>query len=124
MDQPLRSWVEEHALPGRRVAAERDLTGGYSNQNTLITMADGEQFVLRRYRGANACAVEAALAVRLTGVVPIPEVLPPTTPGRRPASRSCSRPSCPAGRSARCSPARPPPSWAARSAPRWPRSVR
>src|SRR4051812_13379009 len=75
MDQPLRSWVEEHALPGRRVVAERDLTGGYSNQNTLITMDDGGEFVLRRYRGANACAVETALAGRLTGVVPIPEVI-------------------------------------------------
>jgi aminoglycoside phosphotransferase (APT) family kinase protein len=75
MDQLLRSWVEGHALHGRRVVAERDLTGGYSNQNTLITMDDGGEFVLRRYRGANACAVETALAGRLTGVVPIPEVI-------------------------------------------------
>ena len=75
MDLSLRSWIEEQALPGRRVVAERDLTGGYSNQNTLITLDYGGEFVLRRYRGANACAVEAALAARLTGVVPIPEVI-------------------------------------------------
>jgi len=75
MDRSLRSWVEECALPGRRIVAERDLTGGYSNQNTLVTMDDGGEFVLRRYRGANACAVETALAGRLAGVVPIPEVI-------------------------------------------------
>jgi aminoglycoside phosphotransferase (APT) family kinase protein len=75
MDRLLRGWIEERVLPGRRVVTERDLTGGYSNQNTLITMDDGGQFVLRRYRGANACAVEAALARRLTGIVPIPRVV-------------------------------------------------
>jgi aminoglycoside phosphotransferase (APT) family kinase protein len=75
MEPTLREWIETEALPGRRMVAERTLTGGYSNHNVLVTMDDGRGFVLRRYLGANRCAVEAALARRLAGVVPVPEVV-------------------------------------------------
>jgi aminoglycoside phosphotransferase (APT) family kinase protein len=75
MEPTLREWIETDALPGRRIAGERTLTGGYSNHNVLVTMADGGRFVLRRYLGANRCTVEAALARRLAGVVPVPEVV-------------------------------------------------
>ncbi|GIF25514.1 aminoglycoside phosphotransferase (APT) family kinase protein [Actinoplanes tereljensis] len=68
-------WVETVALPGRRVVSSRELTGGYSNHNVLLTMDDGSRFVLRRYLGTNRCAVEVALASRLRGVVPVPEVV-------------------------------------------------
>ncbi|MFF5297502.1 phosphotransferase family protein [Paractinoplanes globisporus] len=74
MEPSLRSWIEAN-LAGHRVVAERDLTGGYSNHNIQLTTDDGAQFVLRRYLGANACAVESALARKLTGVVPVPEVI-------------------------------------------------
>ena len=82
MEPSLRSWIED-ALPGRRVVAERDLTGGYSNHNVQLTMDDGSAFVLRRYLGTNACAVEAALARRLTGVVPVPEVIAADETGKQ-----------------------------------------
>jgi aminoglycoside phosphotransferase (APT) family kinase protein len=71
----LRAWIENVALPGRTVVDAQSLTGGYSNDNRLITTADGGRFVLRRYLGGNACAVEAALAARLAGIVPVPEVI-------------------------------------------------
>jgi aminoglycoside phosphotransferase (APT) family kinase protein len=67
------SWVEKST--GGRIAGTRVLTGGYSNENTLVTMDDGGKFVLRRYLRRNSCAVEAALATRLAGVVPVPEVV-------------------------------------------------
>ncbi|MET7402683.1 aminoglycoside phosphotransferase family protein [Dactylosporangium sp. NPDC005572] len=73
--EPLRDWLACVALPGRRITGERSLTGGYSNDNTLLTTADGGAYVLRRYRRANACPVEAALARRLAGVVPVAEVV-------------------------------------------------
>ncbi|GIM90680.1 phosphotransferase family protein [Paractinoplanes toevensis] len=68
-------WVENVALPGRRVVSSRELTGGYSNHNVLVETDDGGRFVLRRYLGTNRCAVEVALAARLRGVVPVPEVV-------------------------------------------------
>ncbi|MFI5898251.1 phosphotransferase family protein [Actinoplanes sp. NPDC051513] len=83
MEPTLRDWIETEALPGRRVAGERTLTGGYSNDNVQVTIDDGRRFVLRRYRGANRCAVEAALARRLTGVIPVPEVVAADETGKR-----------------------------------------
>jgi phosphotransferase family enzyme len=68
-------WVETVALPGRRVVSSRVLTGGYSNHNELVETDDGGRFVLRRHLGTNRCAVEVALAARLRGVVPVPEVV-------------------------------------------------
>lgn len=71
----LREWIETDALPGRRVAGIRPLHGGYSNENTLVTMDDGHEYVLRRFLGTDRVEVEAALAARLAGVVPVPEVV-------------------------------------------------
>ena len=72
---PVLDWLTTVALPRRRVVAARALTGGYSNVNVLVTMAGGGEFVLRRYRRDNACAVEAALAARLDGVLPVAPVV-------------------------------------------------
>jgi fructokinase len=73
-DGRLHDWLLG-ALAGRRVVAARRLTGGYRNDNVLLTTADGVRAVLRRYRHGNRCAVEAALARRLAGVVPVAEVI-------------------------------------------------
>jgi aminoglycoside phosphotransferase (APT) family kinase protein len=75
LESPLRDWIEKVALPGATVTGARSLTGGYSNDNRLVTLADGREFVLRRYLGSNTCAVEAALAQRLAGTVGVPEVV-------------------------------------------------
>jgi aminoglycoside phosphotransferase (APT) family kinase protein len=71
----IRSWLTTVALPGRSIVAGRALTGGYSNDNIVVTMADGGEYVLRRYLRTNACAVEAALTARLAGVVPVAPVV-------------------------------------------------
>lgn len=71
----LREWVETEALPGRRVIEARTLSGGYSNENVLLTMDDGGAYVARRYLGADRSVVETALSRRLAGVVPVPEVV-------------------------------------------------
>jgi len=75
LEPRFRDWIEEVALPGRTVIAATSLTGGYSNDNRLVRTAAGGRFVLRRYLGANSCAVEAALAARLAGAVPVAEVI-------------------------------------------------
>jgi fructokinase len=68
-------------LPGDRVAATARLSGGYSNENLLVTTGR-DRYVLRRYPrrdapdAARTCAVEAALAARLAGTgVPVPEII-------------------------------------------------
>jgi aminoglycoside phosphotransferase (APT) family kinase protein len=66
----VRAW-----LPGRRIERTERLSGGYSNENVLIVTDDHERYVLRTYLHANRCAFEAALAARLEGVVPVPEVV-------------------------------------------------
>jgi aminoglycoside phosphotransferase (APT) family kinase protein len=71
----IRAWIENIALPRRRVVASKTLTGGYSNTNVHVVMDDGGEFVLRQYVRANSCAVEAALADRLTGLVPVAEAV-------------------------------------------------
>ncbi|MBL7257663.1 phosphotransferase family protein [Paractinoplanes lichenicola] len=68
-------WVENVALPGRRIVESRRLTGGYSNENTALTTDDGGRYVLRRYLRHNKCALESALAARLKGTVPVAEVV-------------------------------------------------
>ncbi|MBM2615936.1 phosphotransferase [Actinoplanes sp. LDG1-06] len=75
MDRSLAHWAETAALPGRRITATRTLTGGYSNDNTLLTTDDGSRYVLRRYLKANKCALEEAIARRVATVVPVPEVI-------------------------------------------------
>jgi aminoglycoside phosphotransferase (APT) family kinase protein len=66
-------WAE--SVTGLTVVSSRVLSGGYSNENTLLDMSDGSRLVLRRYPGSNRCAVETALAARLQGVVPVPPVV-------------------------------------------------
>ena len=75
LEPRLRDWVENVALPGRTVVDAHSLIGGYSNDNRLVTTADGDSFVLRRYLRGNSCAVETALAARLAQIVPVPEVI-------------------------------------------------
>jgi aminoglycoside phosphotransferase (APT) family kinase protein len=75
LEPQMQGWIETVALPGNKVVDTRPLTGGYSNDNSLVATADGAEYVLRRYLGSNSCAVEAALAERLTGVVPVAEVI-------------------------------------------------
>ncbi|GAB2570475.1 hypothetical protein Aab01nite_05990 [Paractinoplanes abujensis] len=75
MEQAVTHWVEHVALPGRRIVDARRLTGGYSNENTALTTDDGHRYVLRRYLRHNKCALEAALADRLKGTAPVPEVV-------------------------------------------------
>lgn len=70
-----REWLESVALAGRTITATKRLPGGYRNNNLLLECADGARFVLRRYPGENRCAVEAALAGLLDGVVPVAPVV-------------------------------------------------
>ena len=75
----LTGWLGT-VLPGRRVTGARRLSGGFSNENLLISTetggtGTGGRFVLRRYLRANRCAVEAALAARLAGIAPVPGVV-------------------------------------------------
>nr|WP_296076294.1 phosphotransferase [uncultured Actinoplanes sp.] len=75
LEPRIRDWIETVGLPGSKVTGSRPLTGGYSNDNTLVVTSDGGEYVLRRYLRTNSCAVEAALATRLAGVVPVAEVI-------------------------------------------------
>ena len=75
VDQGVPRWLADRALPGRRIVPTRQLTGGFRNDNLLLVTYTGQRYVLRRYRHGDRHAVEAALAHRLTGVVPVPEVL-------------------------------------------------
>jgi hypothetical protein len=49
--------------------------GGYTNDNILLLTLAGERYVLRRYLRRNTCALEAVLAARLSGTVPVPGVV-------------------------------------------------
>jgi aminoglycoside phosphotransferase (APT) family kinase protein len=75
LEPRIRDWIEAVALPGRKVTGARPLTGGFSNDNALVAASDGGEYVLRRYLRTNASAVEAALAARLSGIVPVAEVI-------------------------------------------------
>ncbi|MEO6087521.1 MAG: phosphotransferase [Umezawaea sp.] len=75
LDAGIAAWLANHALPGRRIERTRTLTGGYRNHNLQLVTDNGEQFVLRRFLHGNTCAIEAALAARLTGVAPVAEVI-------------------------------------------------
>ena len=75
LEPRIRDWIEAAALPGREVTGARPLIGGFSNDNSLVAASDGREYVLRRYLRTNSCAVEAALATRLTGVVPVAEAI-------------------------------------------------
>jgi len=71
----IRDWLARDALPGRKIITVRTLTGGYRNDNMLLVTRTGDRYVLRRYLRGNTCAAEAALAARLAGAVPVPEVV-------------------------------------------------
>jgi aminoglycoside phosphotransferase (APT) family kinase protein len=79
-DPRIRAWLAG-ALDGQRVATARPLAGGYRNDNVLLVTDTAGQYVLRRYRGTDirsarrTCGIEAALAARLRGVVPVAEVI-------------------------------------------------
>jgi aminoglycoside phosphotransferase (APT) family kinase protein len=79
-DPGVRVWLAR-ALAGQRIVAVRQLAGGYRNDNVLLVTDAAEKYVLRRYRGEDVeatgrtCGVEAALAARLRGIVPVPEVI-------------------------------------------------
>jgi fructokinase len=75
IDEPIRSWLSRDALPGHKIQHAEALAGGYSNANIMLVCDSGEQYVLRRYLNHNTCAVEAALAERLTGIVPVADVI-------------------------------------------------
>ncbi|HZN17562.1 MAG TPA: phosphotransferase [Micromonosporaceae bacterium] len=75
LDPDAWAWVTGQALPGRRIVHTERLAGGYRNDNLLLATDAGERLVLRRYLHTNACAVEAALAGRLAGSVPVAEVV-------------------------------------------------
>jgi fructokinase len=79
--EPVARWLADVALPGVRIAEVTPLTGGYANENLLLTTGTGDRYVLRRYLRPNAartCAVEAALAERLRGRVPVAGVVAAT----------------------------------------------
>lgn len=69
--------VVRAALGPRRIVSVAPLYGGHSgNVWRVVVAGPSEVYVLRIHRrGATACAVEAALAHRLRGIVPVPEVL-------------------------------------------------
>jgi aminoglycoside phosphotransferase (APT) family kinase protein len=80
LEPPVLAWLAR-ALPGDPVTATAPLSGGYSNENLLVTTGRG-RYVLRRYPrraaadAARTCAVEAALAPRLAQAgVPVPELI-------------------------------------------------
>lgn len=75
MTPEIAAWLAGDALPGRRIERTSTLAGGYRNHNLHLITDTGEQYVLRRFRHGNTCAVEAALADRLTGIVPVADVI-------------------------------------------------
>lgn len=86
----LDGWLRA-ALGGQAIDTTENLGGGYRNRNTLLHAGRGESFVLRQYgrpasgqpggdaddagEARRTCAVESALAARLRGVAPVPEVI-------------------------------------------------
>jgi aminoglycoside phosphotransferase (APT) family kinase protein len=71
---PLLGWLDR-VLAGQEIRHAKRLAGGYSSGTILITTGAGDSYALRRCRRAGQCAVEAALAGRLRGVVPVAEVV-------------------------------------------------
>lgn len=75
VDASVTSWLTSHALPGQRVTRRSPLSGGFSNDTTLIATDTGGRYVLRRFLHRNTCPVEVALTERLSALVPVAEVL-------------------------------------------------
>jgi hypothetical protein len=84
LEPAVAGWLGR-VLPGPRITGVTSLGGGHRNRNLLIATAAGPAYVLRLYGpgpvtepdpvAARTCAVEAALARRLRGVAPVPEVV-------------------------------------------------
>ncbi|MEC4019440.1 phosphotransferase family protein [Streptomyces sp. H27-D2] len=81
LNDATRDWLRREVLGGRTPAGARTLLGGYTNESILLTTDARDRYVLRRYRPSdsqvprNTCAVEAAVLRRLTGTVPVPDVV-------------------------------------------------
>lgn len=79
-DPRIQAWLKG-SLGGRQIVSARPLAGGYRNDNVLLVTDTADKYVLRSYRDADiqsarrACGVESALAARLRGIVPVPEVI-------------------------------------------------
>lgn len=85
LDPRVVAWLADEALPGDRVVGNSVLSGGYMNENLLLVTETGRRYVLRRYlrpNGSDTCPLEAALARRVHGVVPVAEVLAVEPTGR------------------------------------------
>lgn len=70
-------WLAD-VLPGERITEVTPLSGGYANENLLLVTARGDRYVLRHHVRSDAsavCEIEAALARRVAGVVPVPNVI-------------------------------------------------
>lgn len=77
LDAETVAWLAD-VLPGAGIVRTELLSGGFVNENLLLVTTTGERYVLRRYRrqgGGHTCAVEAALARRVAGTVPVPAVI-------------------------------------------------
>lgn len=77
IEPPVAGWLGA-VLAGQALAGAAELSGGYRNRNTLISTAAGQRFVLRQYLqpdGGHAGAIEAAVLARLTGLVPVAEIV-------------------------------------------------
>ena len=68
----LEDWLAA-VLPGPTPEI-RPLAGGYRNTTLLLTRGS-QRWVLRRHRHGNRAAVEVAIAQRVKGIVPVPEVV-------------------------------------------------
>jgi aminoglycoside phosphotransferase (APT) family kinase protein len=75
VDQDVSDWLASRGLPPGAIAHTRRLAGGHRNHNTVLVTDTGDRYVLRRYQHEDRAAVEAALANRLAGLVPVAEVV-------------------------------------------------
>jgi aminoglycoside phosphotransferase (APT) family kinase protein len=75
IDASVASWLTSCALPGQQVTTRRSLSGGFSNDTTLISTGTGCRYVLRRFLHRNTCPMEVALTESLSGLLPVPEVV-------------------------------------------------
>ncbi|GGR02862.1 hypothetical protein GCM10010195_68180 [Kitasatospora griseola] len=82
LDVGTRAWLHGEALHGERVRCAGRLLGGCNNELILLVTEAGGRYVLRRFRPGgesgvrrNTCEVEAALLRRLSGRLPLPELV-------------------------------------------------
>jgi aminoglycoside phosphotransferase (APT) family kinase protein len=83
-DPLVGAWLAEQV--GARITGITPLTGGYVNENLLVT-AGGHRYVLRRYLrgdGARTRGIEAAIARLVHGRVPVARVVATGAPAGEP----------------------------------------